>query len=58
MTTRLATSRSCIAVGLSRPSHLAVPWQLNHEQPYGSRIRHEDEKTLSAIWMRILQSRR
>jgi len=29
-----------------------------HAQPYGSRIRHEDEKNPSAILMRILQPRR
>jgi hypothetical protein len=31
---------------------------LDLAQPYGSRIRHEDEKIPSAILMRILQNRR
>ena len=32
--------------------------QPKHAQTYGSRIRHEDEKNLSAILMRILQTPR
>jgi hypothetical protein len=54
MTTRPATSRSCIAVGCPEPSIWPCLWQLNHGQPYGSRIGHEYEKNPSAIWMRIL----
>jgi hypothetical protein len=43
----------------SRPSpDSALPARFRAARPYGSRIRHEDEKNASAISMRILQSRR
>jgi hypothetical protein len=45
---------------VTRPSNSGAVMLLESScaQPYGSRIRHEDEKNRSAILMRILQSRR
>ena len=40
------------------PDQESVPGEMSRAQPYGSRIRHEDEKNASAILMRILHSSR